>query len=154
MQSMPGGADENQFPGALPQAESEVRKVSVGRLEPDFTMEILREHFSRRFGKVSDVFLANGKKFGFVTFESGQVAKEALDAGSLEIDGVNVVVKSADPMKSSGNGGGSSRDSEQAPSPTPGGYGAAFGAAYSPYGGYGGAPPGFAPAYGGPGGYY
>lgn len=120
--------------------DAEMKKVFIGRLEQHFTVDMLRDVFCRKFGKVADVFLANGKKFGFVTFETGQSAKAALDASSTDVDGVTVVIKSADPMKDSAGGvrGGSrGRDSPPREALPPGAYGA------YPYGSYGcyGAPP-------------
>jgi len=89
--------------------DSAVRKIFIGRLEPHFTTDLLRDAFSRKFGRVVDVFLANTKRFGFVTFETGSAATAALDAKSLEVDGVTVVTKSATPMKPHGSSDRSDR---------------------------------------------
>lgn len=122
--------------------EPELRKVFIGRLEPHFTSELLQSRFTERFGKVSDVFLANGKKFGFVTFDTVQTARDALDAGNLDIEGITIVIKAADPMRSGGSGkDGRERDG----SPPPGGGSTSaypYGYGYAAYGAYGyGAPP-------------
>lgn len=145
-----------------------MRKVFVGRLEQHFTVDMLRDVFTRNFGKVTDVFLATGKKFGFVTFESEMSAKTALDAGTTGVDGVTVVIKSADPMKTDGGrggGGGRGRDASPPREGSQPGYGSYpygygyYGAAPGyPYGyaypppGYG-SPPSYGYAYGYPPGY-
>mmetsp|Transcript_78951 Transcript_78951/g.218472 ORF Transcript_78951/g.218472 Transcript_78951/m.218472 type:complete len:436 (+) Transcript_78951:108-1415(+) len=148
-----------EAPPPGPGPDTEPKKVFIGRLEPHFTVDMLRSRFSERFGPVADVFLANGKKFGFVTFEHSSAAKAGLDAGTVDVDGVTVVIKSADPMRS---GGRDRNDRDH--SPPPGGTAAVYGAypygygyAYGlpPYGGYS-APPGYysgypPPGYGAPG---
>jgi len=131
--------------------DQEPKKVFIGRLEPNFTIEMLKGRFSERFGQVSDVFLANGKKFGFVTFEQAVSASAALGAGHIDVDGVSVVIKSADPVKS----GGRDRGERDRSPPPAGGAAAAYGA--YPYGAYGCAygapqfpgypPPGYYPGY-------
>lgn len=134
--------------------ESETRKVFIGRLESSHTPEVLREAFDRRFGRVKDVYLAGGKKFGFVTFEAVADAKAALESGGIEIDGVKVVIKSADPVKDGGSRGSRSGRDTSPPRDSSSSYGA------YPYGyGYYGMPLGYpqpgyygypAPAYGYP----
>ncbi|CAK0794399.1 unnamed protein product, partial [Prorocentrum cordatum] len=135
-------------------------KVFVGRLDDTITSDDLREKFTQRFGKVAEVFMASGKKFGFVTFDSSRSASAAMSAGMCDVNGVQVVVKSAAPMKSDGDDhkGGSRRDDRRDRRddrdrdrrrddpygyPPPSGYG------YPPPGGYGyGEPP--PPGYGYP----
>jgi RNA-binding protein Musashi len=122
--------------------ESELRKVFIGRLEPHFTSELLQSRFTERFGKVSDVFLANGKKFGFVTFDTIHTARDALDAGTLDVDGISIVIKAASPMKSGGSGK-DGRERDGSPPPEGGSTSAyPYGYGYAAYGAYGyGAPP-------------
>jgi len=122
--------------------EPEMRKVFIGRLEPHFTSELLQSRFTERFGKVSDVFLASGKKFGFVTFDTIQTARDALDAGTLDIDGITIVIKAADPMRS-GSSGKDGRERDGSPPPGGGSTSAyPYGYGYAAYGSYGyGAPP-------------
>lgn len=138
-------------------SNDDANKVFIGRLEPDMTVEMLTEKFTEKFGRVAGVFIAKGKSFGFITFETARAAKSALDAAKVEVDGTTVVIKSADPQgQRSSGGGGRGRSRSRSPPrygspygppgaypgyPPPGPYGAYPG--YSPYG----FPP---PAYGAP----
>merc|ERR1719356_41780 len=79
-------------------------KVFVGRLDDKISSDDLRETF-KRFGKVAEVFMATGKKFGFVTFDSNRSARAAMSAGTADVNGTQVVIKSAAPMKSDDKGG-------------------------------------------------
>lgn len=123
--------------------DSEVKKVFIGRLETRMTADMLSDAFSQKFGRVADVFLAQGKNYGFVTFETGRSAADALGAGTIEVDGTVVVIKSADPMREGrGRGGRDSSPPRESP----------------PVAGYGGYPYGYPPAgyygYPQPGGFY
>lgn len=66
-------------------------KLFIGRLKPGTTTEDLREHFSK-YGGLKDVYIPNDfRGFGFVTFESQEVAREVMnDVHIIQESCVNV----------------------------------------------------------------
>jgi RNA recognition motif-containing protein len=132
-------------------------RVFIGRLDSIHTKETLREKFEQRFGRITEVFLAATNKFGFITFESGSAARDALNAKTIDVDGKTVIIKEADPMQKGGSRRSPSRSRSRSPprgqAPPPGypgygypGYPGYPGYAYPPGYGY----PGYPPAYGYP----
>merc|ERR1712217_961980 len=115
---------------------------------------MIDEKFTEKFGRVVSGFIAHGKSYGFVTFETARSAKFALDAWKVEVDGTTVVIKSADRQNQrSSNIRGRSRSRSPPRYPYPG-YPPTYGAypGYPPYGypppgpyGYPPPPPGYAP---------
>jgi len=124
------------------------RKVFIGRLDSKMSSGQIKDALSDAFGKVTDVFVANGRNFGFVTFSDSRDARAALDASSAKVDGVPIVIKSADPMGSGRSSGGRDRSP---PRTTSTGYSNGYMYGYPPPGGnmYGYPPVGYPPA-----GYY
>ncbi|CAA6664954.1 unnamed protein product [Spirodela intermedia] len=87
------------------------KKIFVGRLPQEATVEDLREYFSR-FGHIIDVYVPKDPKktghrgFGFVTFAEEGVA-DRVSRRTHEIHGQEVVIDSATPVDDRGNAGGS-----------------------------------------------
>ncbi|OWM66262.1 heterogeneous nuclear ribonucleoprotein 1 isoform X2 [Punica granatum] len=86
------------------------RKIFVGRLPQEATVEDLRQYFGR-FGRILDVYVPKDPKrsghrgFGFVTFAEDGVA-ERVSRRSHEICGQQVAIDSATPIDDAGTSGG------------------------------------------------
>lgn len=135
----------------------DAKKVFIGRLDPSVDKAKLHETFEKKFGRISELFLATSKKFGFITFEAASSAQAALALANMDFEGKGIIIKDADPQGSGGGGGGGGggrargrgrgRSRSRSRSPPRGSYGA-------PPPGYPGYPPAYGyppPAYGYPG---
>merc|ERR1719319_398343 len=140
-------------------AVGESGKVYVGKIPEDGPTEaVIRDQLSQ-FGTIAEVerpvdrSLGNKPKdFFFVTFEKESVAKKLLEAGTITVEGIEMMVKPVNNNKGqqhkSGRGGGrgrGGRGGQQGFNGGMGGYGGEMWGGYGGPGGYGG--------YGGPGGY-
>ncbi|GBG77914.1 hypothetical protein CBR_g25845 [Chara braunii] len=75
------------------------KKVFVGNVDSSITDELLQEHFSK-FGKLTDVFLPKPHRgYAFITFESGQACKAALESTNHVLNGVRLQVKLPTPKQ-------------------------------------------------------
>ncbi|KAL2906292.1 Heterogeneous nuclear ribonucleoprotein 1, partial [Bienertia sinuspersici] len=101
------------------------RKIFVGRLSQEATVDDLRQYFGR-FGRILDVYIPKDPKrsghrgFGFVTFAEDGVA-DRVARRSHEILGQPVAIDSATPVDDAGPSGSLLMDNPEPP----------------PYGGYG-----------------
>jgi len=94
---------------AVPEAESRtaagVRKLFLGGLSPGVTKDMLLAHFGQ-FGTITDavVMEQDGKPrgFGFVTYDSAEMANTACRFSPHTLDGKVVDVKKAEPKGSPG----------------------------------------------------
>ncbi|XP_054159788.1 TAR DNA-binding protein 43-like [Oppia nitens] len=84
------------------------RKIFVGRLTEDITVDELRDYFSK-YGEICDVFIPKPfRAFAFVTFYDSEIAQTLCGEDHI-IKGVSVHVSNAVPkveMSMSGGGGG------------------------------------------------
>ncbi|OVA15665.1 RNA recognition motif domain [Macleaya cordata] len=86
------------------------KKIFVGRLPQEASIEDLRQYFGR-FGRILDVYIPKDPKrtghrgFGFVTFAEDGVA-ERVSRRSHEICGQQVAIDSATPLDDAGTSGG------------------------------------------------
>ncbi|GAB4846977.1 hypothetical protein Ancab_025988 [Ancistrocladus abbreviatus] len=93
------------------------RKIFVGRLPPEATVEDLRQYFGR-FGRILDVYVPKDPKrsghrgFGFVTFAEDGVA-DRVARRSHEICGQQVAIDSATPVDDAGTSGSLMMDSAE-----------------------------------------
>lgn len=89
--------------GVYSEKES-LRKLFAGGLDRKTTDETFRQHFEQ-FGVIVDLVIIRDKSsqtskgFGFVTYESSEAVKNALDARPHMIDDRNVEVKRAIPRE-------------------------------------------------------
>ena len=67
------------------------KTVFVGSLGPETKAPAIKRHFERVVGKVVDCSVVPGKYYGFVTFETAQLAEKAL--GKHDVDGRLLTVK-------------------------------------------------------------
>ncbi|XP_062101993.1 uncharacterized protein LOC133810204 [Humulus lupulus] len=122
------------------------KKIFVGRLPPEASVEDLRQYFGR-FGRIMDVYVPRDPKrsghrgFGFVTFAEDGVA-ERVARRSHEICGQQVAIDTATPLDDAGPSGNFMMNSAEAfggyPGPMRGGYGRMYGSLdFDDWGGYG-----------------
>lgn len=111
------------------------KKIFIGRLPQEATVEDLREYFSR-FGHITDVYVPKDPKktghrgFGFVTFAEDGVA-DRVSRRTHEIRGQEVVIDSATPVEDrSTNIAGPSYVNPAEAAAAYGGYGGPMRAAY------------------------
>lgn len=101
------------------------KKIFVGRLPQEASVEDLRQYFGR-FGRIMDVYVPKDPKrsghrgFGFVTFAEDGIA-DHVARRSHEICGQPVAIDSATPVDDDGSSGGSYMDNP--PEASYGGYG-------------------------------
>ncbi|PON39788.1 Splicing factor-like protein [Parasponia andersonii] len=94
------------------------KKIFVGRLPPEASVEDLRQYFGR-FGRILDVYVPRDPKrsghrgFGFVTFAEDGVA-ERVARRSHEICGQQVAIDTATPLDDAGSGGNFMMNSAEA----------------------------------------
>ncbi|KAK0086733.1 hypothetical protein PV325_002649 [Microctonus aethiopoides] len=69
------------------------KAIWVGNLNSKITESVLTKHFSK-FGKVLSVS-KRSVRYGFINFQCASAAKKALEAGSIIIDGIELLIKSA-----------------------------------------------------------
>lgn len=92
----------------------EQKKLFVGNLPYGTTIETLVELFLK-YGNVVDSYKAEGKGFGFITFETEEQAANALEAlNGMNVEGREIVVSIArpredKPRRSFGDRGGYNR---------------------------------------------
>lgn len=132
--------------------DGEEKKVFVGKLDYSTNEDALQNAFEK-FGRVENVTIIKDrdtgrpKGFAFITFESEQDARNAIEGmNGIELDGREIVVNKAKPRESGGGGRGYGGG---------GGGGRSYGNSYGGGGGgygdrYGGGGQG---SYGGGGGY-
>lgn len=106
------------------------KKIFVGRLSQDASVEDLRQYFGR-YGRILDAYVPKDPKrsghrgFGFVTFAEDGVA-DRVSRRSHEICGQQVAIDSATPVDDGGSSGGGYMEN-----PEP------YGGSYGPMRGYG-----------------
>ena len=88
-------------------------KLYVGNLSYDTTEDSLRDHFTSDDRKVTDVALITDREtgrprgFGFVTMDSDEAAKAAIEAlDGKELDGRELKINEAKAKTNRGGGGG------------------------------------------------
>lgn len=92
------------IPKRPPPGQNQFKKVFVGGLPPDTTVQDIKDYFEG-FGKVTEVLLMHDRNtkrlrgFGFVTFESDLAGKHVCEAGFHKLKGKSVECKSAQPKE-------------------------------------------------------
>ena len=85
-----------------------MNKIYVGNLSYETTEDGLRSHFMQ-YGNIDDLKLimdretGRSKGFGFITFDSDESGKSALDSNGTDIDGRQIRVNTA--QEGGGSGG-------------------------------------------------
>lgn len=92
------------IPKRPPPGTNQYKKVFVGGLPPDTTVQDMKDYFET-FGKVNEVLLMHDRNtkrlrgFGFVTFESDLAGKNVCEAGFHKLKGKSVECKRAQPKE-------------------------------------------------------
>ncbi|XP_057337943.1 phosphatidylinositol 4-phosphate 5-kinase-like isoform X1 [Microplitis mediator] len=70
----------------------DAKAVWVGSLNPKIKDSMLHKKFSE-FGKINSVAVVPGERYGFINFVEARSAQRAVEAGSVELCGINLPIK-------------------------------------------------------------